>query len=319
MTLWRNMALAGALACAGPALANDSTAVLEAGGLRLVRDAPVELLREDLKIAADRIEVAYTFRAADSMGLSTLVAFPLPVYDLAWLGMWGMGGDGATIGGQSEFQLWVDGQPKQAFLDVATLRNGINVTEALTELGIPVDSLDSMQISEAIRSLPQPRIDQLIQADLIEQFSDTEFAPKWTVQASFYWLQQFPPGRDVSIRHVYRPVAGMFFVADPGLRDFDPQAFCMSDAERRGVQNRIAQSQQGAVLGTEVHYVLSTGAHWWGPIRDFSLTIDKGAAENMVSLCFDGLQKIAPTQFRAQLRDYTPDQDLKVLFISQFD
>ena len=54
--------------------ANDSAAVREAGGLRLVRDAPVELLQEDLTISATQIDVSYVFWAFDSLSTASIVA-----------------------------------------------------------------------------------------------------------------------------------------------------------------------------------------------------------------------------------------------------
>ncbi len=301
---------------AAPGSANDSSAVLEAGGLRLTRDAPVEIVREDLFIAADRIEVNYVFRAADDVGTSTIVAFPLPEYDHAWLGMSAMGGMGETVESRSRFELWVDGAPVTPQIELKALRNGIDVTEALTGLSITPGTLDYDRLMQQIRALPDETRRQLVQADLLEDYGGGEYAPEWTVKATYYWLQHFPPGRDVAIRHVYQPVAGMFIIADPELRDFDPDAFCMSGAERQGVKNRMGQSGHGAALGSEVRYVLSTGANRRGPIGTFRLTIDKGAPDAMVSLCFDGLKKIAPTRFEAVRTGFTPDRDLQVLFVT---
>src|SRR5258708_40371425 len=50
------------LLLASPALANDSTAALGAGGLNLVRNQEIDLLSEDLRVGRDRIRVTYHFR-----------------------------------------------------------------------------------------------------------------------------------------------------------------------------------------------------------------------------------------------------------------
>ena len=303
-------------AFAAPGWANDSSAVLEAGGLRLTRDAPVEIVREDLFISADRIEVNYVFRAADDIGTTTIVAFPLPEYDHAWLGMSALGGPGETVQSRSSFELWVDGMQVVPEIEVKALRNGIDVTEALTGLSIIPESLDYQDLLSRIGAIPADTLWQLSQADLIQDYGGGEYAPEWTVRATYYWLQSFPPGRDVSIRHVYRPIAGMFIIADPNLRDFDTTQFCMSGAEKQGVKNRLASSGHGAAMGTEVRYVLSTGANWRGSIQNFRLTVDKGAPNAMVSLCFDGLRKVSPTRFEAIRQGFVPTDDLRVLFVT---
>jgi Domain of unknown function (DUF4424) len=38
--------------------------------------------------------------------------------------------------------------------------------------------------------------------------------------------------------------------------------------------------------------------------------------QSMVSLCFDGLKKTAPTRFEATVREFVPQADLDILFLS---
>src|SRR5579872_3383862 len=66
---------------ASPALANDSTAALGAGGLNLVRNEDVDLLSEDLRVGRDAIRVTYHFRNHTDQAVTYLVAFPLPAVD----------------------------------------------------------------------------------------------------------------------------------------------------------------------------------------------------------------------------------------------
>ena len=64
-----------------------------------------------------------------------------------------------------------------------------------------------------------------------------------------------------------------------------------------------------------IDYILTTGGNWAEPIGDFSMVIDKGAPENLVSFCATGVTKIAPTRFEVRKRDYTPTEDLHVLIL----
>ena len=63
-----------------------------------------------------------------------------------------------------------------------------------------------------------------------------------------------------------------------------------------------------------VSYILTTGAGWRSPIADFRLVVDKGAPENLVSFCGEGVRRIGPTQFEMRRRDWRPDRNLEVLF-----
>jgi hypothetical protein len=65
----------------GGALANDSAAELDAGGLVLVKDPDISLLEEDLRIGLDRIGVRYVFRNRSDAPRTVRVAFPLPPID----------------------------------------------------------------------------------------------------------------------------------------------------------------------------------------------------------------------------------------------
>jgi hypothetical protein len=59
--------------------------------------------------------------------------------------------------------------------------------------------------------------------------------------------------------------------------------------------------------------VLRTANSWAGPIGKFRLTLDKGAAENVISLCADGLKKTGPTTFVMEKANFTPTSDLEIL------
>lgn len=299
-----------------PTYANDSAAVMEAGGLRLVRDVPVEIVSEELYLSRSRIEVSYVFRAADDQGASTLVAFPLPDYDLAWHGPEVLGGRGETVQSRSAFRVWADGVELFPQLEVKAMRNGIDVTQSLANNGVPVGSLDYDAIMASLRSVPMGAREWFEQADIVHWYGNNEPEPRWTLKASYYWAQTFPPGRDVHVRHSYTPINGAFFINNAAQPGFDPAGYCMSEAEKAGLRNRLAGSENGAVLATQVRYVLVTGKNWQGPIGRFKLIVDKENPNDMVSLCVDGLKKISPTRFEKTVRDFVPQSDLDALFIS---
>ena len=72
--------LAAALAAllAAPALANDSTAELAAGGLVLTKTDAIEMRSEDLFISEQAVKVRYVFVNTSAAPVTTRVAFPMP-------------------------------------------------------------------------------------------------------------------------------------------------------------------------------------------------------------------------------------------------
>src|SRR4051812_9130632 len=80
MTQRRFPALLAALAClaAAPALANDTTAELAAGGLVLTKSDSIEMRSEDLFISQEAVRVRYVFANTSAKDVTVRVAFPMP-------------------------------------------------------------------------------------------------------------------------------------------------------------------------------------------------------------------------------------------------
>ncbi|MCR8725360.1 DUF4424 domain-containing protein [Frigidibacter sp. ROC022] len=308
--------LAAMALLAGPVRGNDSVAVMEAGGLRLVRDAPVELLAETLFVSAGKITVDYDFRSAEQAGTTTLVAFPLPDYDLAWEGADRLGGPGDSVSARIGFRVWSDGQELYPALEIKALRNGIDITRLLESYGIPVGSLDYDMVMAALRAVPQEGRAELERLGAARWYDGSDPAPLWTIHASYYWTQDFPAGKTVHIRHEYSPMAGAFFVGGPDFVEFDPADYCMSQGEISALRKKLAGAPYGMLLATNIRYILTTGANWRGPIGTFHLILDKGSTDNQISLCFKGIEKTGPTRFEATVKDFTPGDELDVMIFA---
>lgn len=312
-------ALAAGLALPHSGWGNDSVAVMEAGGLRLVRDAPVELLAETLFVSAERITVDYDFRSLEQAGTTTLVAFPLPEYDLAWEGSDRLGGPGDSVADRIGFRVWSGDLELRPSLEVKALRNGIDITGLLDRYRIPVGSLDYDALIAALEAVPPQGRAELARLGAARWNDAYGPEPLWTIHASFYWTQSFPAGKTIHIRHEYTPMAGMFFVGDPALSEFDPAAYCMGEDEKQGVRNRLKAAPYGTILATNIRYILTTGANWRGPIGRFHLILDKGMPDNLISLCFKGIEKTGPTRFEAVIQDFTPAAELDVMIFAAPD
>ena len=66
---------------------------------------------------------------------------------------------------------------------------------------------------------------------------------------------------------------------------------------------------------TWISYILTTGQNWYGSIGTFHLTVDKGATDNLVSFCGDGVKKTGPTTFELTYQDFWPERELNILIL----
>jgi hypothetical protein len=111
VVVWTGAAAFCAVGFPRPAVANDSTMTMGAGGIELTVSKDVAMESEDLWISSGLIRVSYKFRNSGPEDVSTKVAFPLP---------WITECDGGcefdqplSVGpNPMKFKLKVDGEPK---------------------------------------------------------------------------------------------------------------------------------------------------------------------------------------------------------------
>ena len=306
---------------AAPVVANDSTAAMGAGGLVLQRTDGISMLSEDLYVSAREVRVKYRFLNHTSEPIETIVAFPMP--DVA-------GGWDESVGGDVNsdhivpFITWVDDRAVYAQVERKAVIGARDVTAELTAMRIPL-SPSGMAAMTAIEALSDADADRLAAAGLIEvnrESGSRWITTNWTLKTTWYWTQYFEPGREVVIEHLYAPAIGGSAGSLVGERMDDlPEAaadyaarYCTDEAF---IAAAMRKRSQGLYLTeTWINYVLTTGANWSGPIRDFRLVVDKGSEDSLVSFCGEGVRKIGPTQFEVRRQNWTPTRDLEVLILS---
>jgi hypothetical protein len=200
--------------------------------------------------------------------------------------------------------------------------DGADRTALLASLGLAPDSG-----SEALDRLKPEDKARLVRLGLAapDEFDagrgwESHLAPTWTVQERWYWEQAFPAGRDLAVVHRYIPGTGGSVDAALALPGFgsSPEGrsmirdYCVEPAFLAGLERL---RRRGATSEQRFGYILTTGAHWRSPIGRFRLVVDKGAPDNLVSFCANGIRKIAPTQFEMVRTNWRPDRDLKVLIV----
>lgn len=305
--------------------ANDSVAAMGTGGLILQQTDGIRMDSEDLYVSAREVRVKYRFVNHTDQDIETIVAFPMP--DLTaeqYIGMGGEDRDGPMV----PFITWVDDYAVQTQREEKAMLGDRDVTSRLRAIGIPIEPHVEATL-EALRALPAEALTGLEGAGLVEIESyqaaggaQRWITPKWTLKTTYFWTQRFPAGETLAIEHVYAPAIGgaaqSYVGVDTG--DLLPEmaqhyvdTYCADAAF-------LAAAQRGRASGlryseTWIDYVLTTGANWSGPIRDFRLVVDKGSEDRLVSFCGENVRKIGPTQFEMRATNFTPSRDLNVLIL----
>lgn len=325
MRNWGTIVVFAALVASNAAQANDSAASIGLGGLVLQRNAAISMDSEDLYISQAEVRVRYRFTNRSARDVETLVSFPVPVLP---------GGVPGYLGDMEypdfskfKFRTTVGGQPvKLDFSERAEIA-GRDVSARLAALGWPKRWFNSFEDSvpfvEKLSSTERQtfRREGLLKPDPNDPAS---LIPAWSLVTHVTRRQLFPAGRTVEVTHAYAPIAGGSVGGglERGLRRdeifFEKQRkYCIDSDFTTSFDRRTAVRAGKQTHASEVwlDYILSSGANWRGPIRDFRLVVDKGKADNMVSFCMDGVRKISPTQFEVRKTNFEPRRDLPVLIV----
>lgn len=322
--------IAAGLAFAGPAGANDSTAELGTGGLDFVQNENVEMRSEQLFISLDEVRVTYRFFNKGDRPVTNLVAFPMPDVTIA--------DQDTNISVPTEdpvnflaFSTQANGQPIATEVEQKVFAKGVDRTAMLKNLGLPL-APQLKTTYAALDALPKEQWQSLVDlgiAEIVEYGTTPDLKmqqhlePRWTLKTTYYWMQTFPAQTGLVIEHRYKPSVGGTAgtgIGNPRIPDADgyAQKYCMEAdfvaAVRRA--QATAEKKNEYVAEQRIDYILKTGANWAGPIADFTLTVDKGKPDNLLSFCGSGTKKLSPMQFQVHYTDYTPKTDLAVLILT---
>lgn len=301
-----------------PAAANDSTAVLGAGGLVLTRAGPIAMESEDLSISPAEIVVRYRFRNLGPAAIRTRVAFPLPEIDLSHLAETPIAAPGAGPDDFVDFRVTVDGAPVAAQLEMRAWRHGREVTEELRRHGLPVSRFHP-DLYPRLRVLPQPAREALSAAEIAAWEAHENVYPLWTMRAAYHWEQQFLPDRAVMVEHRYKPVVGdssfgAYLLADTDEARRWRAEHCVDAAAAARLAERLkrASADHPYRAMRSIRYVLTTARNWHGPIGRFRMTLDAGSADGIMVTCAAGLAG-GPRAFEAT--GFVPDRELAVAIV----
>ena len=131
---------------------------------------------------------------------------------------------------------------------------------------------------------------------------------------TYFWTQKFPAGRTVVVEHTYKPALWQTFAPKPSPED--TARYCIDAGTRKAIDDIARTDEVKVYFSNGLNYILKTARNWSGPIGDFHLTIDKGDAKNVLSLCLDGIKKTDGTRFELRKKDFVPDRDLALLIVT---
>lgn len=329
--------------------ANDGYGGLSATGLTFGKTDAVAMLEEDLFISLDKVTVDYVFRNLTEADVSGEMIFPLPPISISavYESMMNLPEDvhrdnlvefTATVNGQqvpvsiNRIAVIEPGWDENFKPSMSYENPGLDVTEDLKRLGLPL-TLDMDQIRTGLLALsPKQRAEAsaLGLAAFSAADPDTETEqdvwPQWSIVIRYHWTQTFPAGQDLMVSHEYinLPPGGLFSWSTDAeeWKTHLIDTYCIDKGTSNAIDKALTRpgTEEGG-LGSAIFmsYVLRTANSWAGPIGKFRLTVDKGAAGNILSLCAEGVKKTGPTTFVVEKENYTPPKDLEILVVQPFN
>lgn len=323
----------GAMLAVAPALANDTSAVLTTGGLEFVANPDIVLDSEELFISKEEIRVIYQFRNTDAADQNILVAFPMP--DIVPNIFSPVAFPTGPVDNLFEFETMFNGEPVKATLHEYAYAVGVDRTELVKELGLPLVPIGE-GVAEAADALDEETTSRLLHLGMLipDEFDagqgwEKHHWPAWTYRATYTWEGDFPAGETVTVEHRYKPsvggTVGVSFLSEP-YEDYDPASeyktkYCTDDAFIAAVRKTLANPDEpwsAPFFESWISYILTTGGNWGvGAIGKFRLVVDKGSEENLVSFCGDGVTKIGPTTFEMVKEDFWPQKELDILILER--
>lgn len=309
-------------------MANDSIGYLGAGGIVFKKSEDISMEKETLTVSRHLVRVEYEFFNKTDKSIKETITFPMPFYGFDY------GCESKHSGPLQQFKVWVDGVKVDTSRTVrARLSDGRDVTDNLRKLGFTDDDIAGFHGAEMdcgdfkMSSKYAKQIDLLKKAGLVDVSQDQAPTPLWEASYVYYWKQEFPQTAKVHVVHEYKPFAGSgsgdINFNDPTTIHASPYEladFCVNKELIESAKKYQKRMQKKHQFETHywhevIDYVLTTGANWSGPIKDFTLNLKKGTEDDIVSICFDGdFKKKDDLTLTTNIKNFLPRNDLKVLF-----
>jgi hypothetical protein len=300
------------------ALANDTMVRVSAGGLTFIKNEDIRMKQEILMISKEKIRVQYRFINESKQDIKSTVAFPMPLY--TWVS-----GESFNEGPITSFKVWTNGEPIKTKSMRKAMIGDRDITPELRKVG-----LSDHQIFVSFGQDNEKPFTKRQNARITELSGISADQPRWEIQETAYWEQNFPTGREIAVEHSYKPFLGGVYTVGaiaemPTYADWvkpkrEENEACLDEGIKKTIEARAKKILSNGAPAVrvnlhDVEYILGTGRNWKGPISDFKLRIEKSSADEIVSLCFPGKpKKISPLILEFSQSNYLPQDKLIIHF-----
>lgn len=229
-----------------------------------------------------------------------------------------------------DFERTVNGQSYgYNYRIIAKTQDDKDITETLVKNNIPISATYLIGFMEEGKLAQDKSLkEKLAKLNLL----DEKGFPIWRNQTIYYWKQLFPAKETITVSHTYTPHAGQFFLTLPKKgqsekdikfyhRDLDDKKLSdfyqtkeLEEYIQANLKNSLLIDQYSDIRVQEIDYILTTGNHWKGPIKKFTLNVIPPKNAKL------GINKEYPLQrlnedFVYSRENFIPSKDLKILFI----
>ena len=303
------------------ALCNDSAAELSIGGLQFTRTNDIVMDGEDLRISTDRVAVNYRFINVSGKPVTLTVAFPLPDIDLSEP-------DNIALPSNDpvnfvDFETRIDGRPAKFRIDQRAMVGGKDFSDLLAQFKLPLLPIGNREIRTS--DLPAATRERLLAEGLLVPAGTGDngrpfYSFGWIVKTSAVaqpdvsfrssGVGRTPVQADRGQQHGHDPSQTAQTEQGAGGRGRTiPEGVLRFELLPAGIDKLLDDGSHKPVQERRIGYVLKTGGNWSGPIKNFTLAIDPGGRNRLVSFC-PGPLKPSPTQatefFAKDLKPTTP-------------
>jgi hypothetical protein len=286
---------------------------LPAGGLVFNGRDKISVAQEALTIALDRIEIDYRLRNTETRARTLVIAFAMPVIDMA--NLYGQSlavpaFDPANPTNFVGFWTTVDGVAVEPDVDVRAFAVGqADATAELKRHGLPLYPL-APGLNDQIAALPLETRRDLDSANLIDADASPP-QPLWALKTVFHWRQTMGAEATTSWRHHYRPVAGSAPWSDEVKAKWTAK-YCLSADDVAALDKVAAEGRAPTVYW--VHYAPGNNAWLKGETVAHVLSIERPVGLGIAATCAPGSRDSTDKGFKITSSNRTDDAEVYVLF-----
>jgi hypothetical protein len=313
--------LAGA-AFAGPIISGDSTPPRPIGGFVLEGGEGIIVESQAIEISRDNVTIKYEYTNTTGQDIEAAMVLAMPDQSYREADLHGVYQQSQQINPG----VTINGTAIDLLSDVKTTADGTDIGPLLEAARItPFAQLQDENATPALSTVDPDVVEQLVELGALTNLGDQanpEYFEQWDVSETLSHKQLFPAGETVSVELIYDPLYGESVGGgfDPEAREDAnwatgfKQTYCVDNATLKGFDKNVAKYRSANnPSGYNEFRIAFAGLPNATPVKNFSVTIDKGATTAIVSFCGDDVKKISPTRFEMRKTNFAPTGPINIV------